>query len=512
MSQKKRIFNCRILFFVFVMFVLGILYNNFINRDFVIYTIIVGLAIAVTIFCCIYYKHFILMFVLIATLGAGYGYTELRIKKYEDTPVYADPVNIIGTIHNADAEMNGYQVVYLSDLSFDGKKVSGMLKLKVNDSTSVFKCNTLGNVILLNTFVAKQGLEYNDKEILNSYNMYKNIKYYATINVSYVTVLEYNPSIAQRIKNKIEENLQPGLNNENSGLAFSSIFGDKTNLSSDVKDSFRDSGVSHLLAVSGLHVGLIVSALLFLFKKLKMNDIVQLIVLMAILIFYAYLCNFSISIVRATIMTFCLLLAPIVYSEYDIISAISFAGIITLLLNPLEVYDAGWLMSFGCVFGIAMFAQPLTSFFYKLKFGKLASSVAVSLSTQITILLIMVMYYNNIQILSLVANIFLIPLFTIAFTAIFFISFVSLILPFVSYTLYVVNPLMSLIILLTYLISSVPFAVISTSSVNYCSLLIYFCMLAFLSKYCMLDKDVKFTTLVFFVSILVVNIVVEGVL
>lgn len=493
------------------MFVLGILYNNFVNRDFLIYTVIVGLAIAVTVFCCIYYRHFVLMFVLIATLGLGYGYTELRINKYTNTPIYASEVHIIGTIRNADTEMNGYQVIYLSDMSFDGEKVGGVLKLKVKDTTSVFEHNTLGNVIALRTTITKLSLEYDDKEILNSYNMYKNIKYYATVNSNSITVLEYSPSIAQKIKNKIEENLQLGLNNENMGLAFSSIFGEKTNLSSDVKESFRDSGVSHLLAVSGLHVGLIVSALLFIFKKLKMPDIAQLIVLMIILVFYAYLCNFSISIVRATIMTFCLLLAPIVYSEYDIISAISFAGIITLLLNPLEVYDAGWLMSFGCVFGIAMFAQPLTSFFYKLKFGKLASSVAVSLSTQITILFVMIMYYNNIQILSIVANLFLIPMFTIAFTAIFFVSFISLALPFVSYTLYVINPLMSLIILLTHLISSMPFAVISTNPVNYCSLLIYFCMLVFMSKYCMMERETKLAISTIFASILIINIVLEGV-
>ena len=110
------------------------------------------------------------------------------------------------------------------------------------------------------------------------------------------------------------------------------LFGGKQGLSDELKDMFSYSGISHILAVSGLHIGVLVSLIYYCLKKIKLNKFVKLILLATVLIFYSYLCDFTPSVCRASIMAVILCLCDLYKIQYDALSSLSIAGIIILLL------------------------------------------------------------------------------------------------------------------------------------------------------------------------------------
>ena len=115
-----------------------------------------------------------------------------------------------------------------------------------------------------------------------------------------------------------------------------------------------------------------------------------------ILFLYLYMCNFTISALRATIMAIVLLFAPLVRREYDALSSIGFAGIICLLVNPLSAFDAGFLMSFACVVGIAILFKPIKSALMSMKMPKwLAESIGMSVATNVSLIFIMAFFFEN---------------------------------------------------------------------------------------------------------------------
>ena len=119
-----------------------------------------------------------------------------------------------------------------------------------------------------------------------------------------------------------------GLSNTNANLAYSSIFGDRSELDEETYDYFKLSGVAHLLAVSGLHVGILVLILNKVFDGLRLKRWLKLIFLSIMLILYSYLCGFTTSVVRASIMAICLVGARTLFKEYDSLSSKGVAGII----------------------------------------------------------------------------------------------------------------------------------------------------------------------------------------
>ena len=190
---------------------------------------------------------------------------------------------------------------------------------------------------------------------------------------------------------------------------------------------YKLSGVAHLLAVSGLHVGIISKLLRKLLKFNKKKRWWKFFVVAAVLLFYMYICDYSVSIMRASIMSMIMLISLILGKEYDSFNSISVAGIIIFIINPLAVFDAAFLLSFSCIIAITMLHMPINNFLLKIRIPeKLSNAMAMSLSTTVGIIIIMAYYFKTLNIISLVANIILIPIFSCAFLFVFIVAFLSL--------------------------------------------------------------------------------------
>lgn len=153
-----------------------------------------------------------------------------------------------------------------------------------------------------------------------------------------------------------EEKLRESLGEEKSGLLAAMLFGDKSGLGDDFYEKFRRNGTAHILAVSGIHIGIIYAfASTFTGGRRRIpNNIAMLFLLVA----YAALAGFSPSVVRAVTMIGAHMLSRIADCRYDLMSAASAAMLSMLILNPYSLFNTGFQMSFLAIFTIA-FLMPL---------------------------------------------------------------------------------------------------------------------------------------------------------
>ena len=130
------------------------------------------------------------------------------------------------------------------------------------------------------------------------------------------------------------------------------LLGLRNELSPDILDAFRNSGSIHILAVSGLHVGLIATVCFFGFSLLRLPRKATDLLTIAAVILYACLVGFRPSVFRASLMAVIFLISRIIERDRDLFNLLAFAALILLLINPAQLWDIGFQLSFAAVAAI----------------------------------------------------------------------------------------------------------------------------------------------------------------
>lgn len=196
---------------------------------------------------------------------------------------------------------------------------------------------------------------------------------------------------------------------KNAPLIRGMLIGDRQDISEEDQISFRRSGISHLLSVSGLHVAFVALPLIWLANKLKLRGSFRLALVGGLLLFYCLLVGAPPSTVRACVMMLLLQGAPVAGRRYDALSALAAAFWGMLLVNPLSLWDPSLSLSCAAVLGIALFYakfQRLLRWMPKW----LSSTLAVSLAAQVGTLPLVALYFNELSLLGLITNLAAVPM------------------------------------------------------------------------------------------------------
>lgn len=145
-------------------------------------------------------------------------------------------------------------------------------------------------------------------------------------------------------------------------LSSAILLGNKHLLSNTTERDFRRAGVSHILALSGMHMTIIMGALSLILWKLTDNSRKIGIISAIIAVFYLALTGFSLSATRAVIMLIIMYIGMMITNEPDPLTSLSVAGVVITTLFPGAVLDAGFWLSFGATFGILVFIPPFHEF------------------------------------------------------------------------------------------------------------------------------------------------------
>lgn len=325
-----------------------------------------------------------------------------------------------------------------------------------------------------------------------SSSIFQGVGYSCYVGVDKFEVEAGKQSFKDIIKNSTYQNLISNLNYDNANISYAILFGDKQGLSQDLSDMFSYAGISHILAVSGLHIGVLVSAIMFILKKIKMNKFVRLGILSAILIFYSYLCSFTPSVCRASIMAIVLSLCDIYLIEYDSLSSLSIAGLIILTFNPFALFTVSFQLSFLCIFAIISLAPTLSKMLEKIKLPKvLASSLALSIATNLAILPVGFNNFAKVSLLGIITNIFVLPIFSITYVLLFGVAFLSLILPFMGFLLKVPELFLHIIKTIADYVSNIKFGIFKIFYVSFWTLTLIL-IISIILHFFMIKKYIKF--------------------
>lgn len=196
------------------------------------------------------------------------------------------------------------------------------------------------------------------------------------------------------------------------------LFGQKNHLEQDTLSSFTDAGVMHVLAISGLHVGIIYMFIAFALKPLKRFKKGRLIELLLTLFFlwsFAAITGFSASVSRAVTLFSIIAIGRFWNKRSSVYNSIAASALLLLLVNPNFIFDIGFQLSYSAVLSIVLF-QPFFEYFYysKNKISRYCVDlILVSVAAQIGVLPLSLYYFNQFPVLFLVANILVIPLVTL---------------------------------------------------------------------------------------------------
>ena len=301
--------------------------------------------------------------------------------------------------------------VYRMNLSLEDGKIK---VLKIN------------NKYLLKNIYGKLGYKESGKYegyfLVKSIKEYENI-YFVELEDVKSTKIEDNflEKYLQILFNRAEEDYSYGIKNINRAI----LLGDNTIIRKDLKDKIRYIGLSHIFAMSGLHIALVIAIFYFIFKKtIKNKKVIEILLLVSITLYYLSVKESS-SFTRAYIMAVVYLLGKLFYEKIDLGKALFVSTVISVLINPTAIFSVSFQLSYGAMIAIIYIFPYIKKINYK-KF-KILDYILFTTTIQIFLIPITVYYFNSIQFLSVISNLILLPLasfyITINYIALFLENF-----------------------------------------------------------------------------------------
>ena len=210
-----------------------------------------------------------------------------------------------------------------------------------------------------------------------------------------------------QFRQKMQEILQCYLGQRDGGLISAMLLGEKSDLEAEDKSLYQRNGISHILAISGLHLSLLGMGIYNVLLKIMPGKKQASVLCIIIMSLYCIFTGNSISTIRATIMFALSLLATILGRSYDSLSALGLTAILQLFFNPYVLNNSGFLLSFLAVIGVTFLAPRLQHLFACKK--KWEKSLCISLSATLTTLPVILMSYGTYPWYSVFLNLLVLP-------------------------------------------------------------------------------------------------------
>ncbi len=241
----------------------------------------------------------------------------------------------------------------------------------------------------------------------------------------------------QKLRMSIIQRIDSLFPQDAAAFAKALILGDRSGIDYETSTAFKVSGISHIVAVSGLHVSILFSLAALLFGKRR---VILFFLGIPLLALFAAVTGFTPSVVRACIMQALMLTALLVNKEYDPPTALAFAALIMLVINPMVIISISFQLSFGCMIGIFLFSERIFNWLMDAKrLGRwkrkrilgifirwIARSVSVTYSAGVITTPLVAVYFGTVSLVSVLTNLLVVWLITYIFYGVLLACGVSL--------------------------------------------------------------------------------------
>ena len=325
---------------------------------------------------------------------------------------------------------NSYELI-INDYKINDKTITiyfdniiGKYYVDNNEKVKEFKDNySFGDKVYIKGEISVP----NNNTIPNNFN-YKDYLYhkyiYYIIKIDKIKIISKNDNIFLNIKNSIYKRIDTIKYND---YLYAFILGKSYYIDSEVLNNYKINGITHLFALSGLHVSMFSSIILFILKKIKLNEKLSYFITNLFLIFFAFIASFTPSIVRSVLFFILSSINNVYYLYIKPKYLLYIVFSILIFINPFYIYDTGFILSFCISFFILLFNEK-----NKINNNLLSILVISILSTLSSLPIIINMSYE-INILGFINNLFFIPYVT------YIVFPLSIIVVFISKLSFILN-------------------------------------------------------------------------
>lgn len=301
---------------------------------------------------------------------------------------------------------------------YNNKYLVKVVKKDITKNTNLI-IYTNSNMEFIPGDILKIQGEFNKPEKARNYkgfdysNYLKQRKIYGIVYVADVSKI-YNKKDIYYFRGKIlsviTENLYKLYSQDSQGFMNGILFGNTGDIEEKLKDDFRVANVSHILAISGMHISYVIYIVSFVCRKTLKNKRLENYILIDILIFFCFITGGNVSCVRACIMSIVSIVSFNLYRKYNFYISYILSICIILIFNPFNVFNIGMWLSYLGILGIKLFFKFFrTIFYHHIKMGEIShmilQNIFISVSVQILIFPIIIYNFNTISLTFLISSI-----------------------------------------------------------------------------------------------------------
>ena len=299
--------------------------------------------------------------VLLLAFVVGFCTFSHTMEKYRACPDYNGEYTVVGEVVEKTEYSYSVKVVlnkvYIDKNRENGKLVA-YLPLAFGENVGV------ADEILLHGSVITETEFFNDYGF-RSKDIGGNVRFLLE-DATICEITGKSSNIFLRIRARVENILFSGMDTASAGVTLAVLTGNTRLMDDGLLENVRMGGIAHIFAVSGLHVGALYAFCLWLTERTRLHSLknpVRFLLVAALLVFYASVCGFSSSVMRAMVLCLVAYAAKLIGTESDMLETTGLAAIIVLLIKPTELFAVGFQLSFAACLGIALFARPLREAF-----------------------------------------------------------------------------------------------------------------------------------------------------
>ncbi|MDO4369351.1 MAG: ComEC/Rec2 family competence protein, partial [bacterium] len=283
---------------------------------------------------------------------------------------------------------------------FGKEKVLGFLYADEERVSSFCEEYSIGDRVLISGDISDISNEtvpntFNYKKYLNSNGIYN------VISITSIDKISDNSNVFYKFKNFLLE--RGNRLHKSSPYVNSLLFGNNSFIDEDVLSSYRENGISHLFAISGLHISIFVGIFGFILDKFKVKTVFKYIILIFFLLFYMFLTNFSMSVLRGCILTILLFVNKIFDFKIPTVNLLLLTLSIIMFYNSLFINNVGLKYSFLVTLFLIVFSDLIN------RGGKIYGLFMISLISFLCAYPITVNNFYQVNFLSILYNIFFVP-------------------------------------------------------------------------------------------------------
>ena len=414
--------------------------------------------------------------VILICLIISIGYVSILENKYSkisDMPI-KEMVTIISDIQEKE-----YKKVCTAKIVRNNKKI--LINIKMSQDIPSMKYGD--SLYIEGEF--KQPEEARNYKGYNYKQYLKTKKIIGTVELEKAKILKSsNGSFIHNIQKYIKDTINGTLTDEEGNLLLAILLGDKDKLSEDIQESFKTSNLSHMLAVSGAHVSYIILGLTYVLQNSIIGKKNGKIVCIFFLLVFMAITNFTPSVTRACIMAILTLFSSIIYRKSDVYTNISVAALITLIFNPYSLLDLGFQLSYGGTIGIIIFIKRIQEKKSNSKVINYIKQMAlVSIYANIIIIPIMMYHFNTVSFTFIISNIMASPILgIIVITGFLFIIASITVKPLTRLIAIFIKPILSILIKISQICSKLPFSNILVVTPYMFNVIFYYAIILYCIK------------------------------